>query len=84
MGDNPTPPLLTVKEAALLLKLSPRSIYRKARVLGGFYPLGLRCLRFRAEVIFNAMLAREEGLAVSIPVPGQKIQQSLVSYQGPG
>jgi hypothetical protein len=46
--------LLTPQDVADQLQLSVRTIMRHAKELGGFYPCGIRALRFRAEDIERA------------------------------
>ena len=41
----------TVDEVAELLKIPKRTVYKHARRLGGFYPAGIKVLRFRKQVI---------------------------------
>lgn len=41
--------LLSVKDVAELLNMSPRMVYEHKRELGGFYPAGIRILRFHPE-----------------------------------
>jgi len=77
-----SPAALKVQEVAFLLKISPRSVYRRRWRLGGFYPLGLRCLRFPAGVVYACLEGAGERLAVSIPGRGQEVQQGMVSHQG--
>lgn len=47
--------LLTVNDVANHLQISPRTVYDNAQKLGGFYPHGLRVLRFKPEVIYGNM-----------------------------
>jgi hypothetical protein len=44
-------PLLTPKQVAELLSLSVRTVYDHSIRLGGFYPAGIKALRFRKDVI---------------------------------
>jgi len=44
-------PLLTPKQVAELLSLSVRTVYDHSIRLGGFYPAGIKALRFRRDVI---------------------------------
>ena len=43
--------LLTVQEVAELLRVDVRTVYDHRLKLGGFYPAGIRVLRFRRDVI---------------------------------
>ena len=75
-------PLLTPEEVAELLQLSLRTIYANAQRLGGFYPAGIRALRFRRDTI-HAIMEGPQDRQVAIPVstPGQTPQQDRVSNQ---
>lgn len=64
--SDPPLPLLTPKDVASLLRISPRSIYRRVRELGGFW-LSPRMLRFTQEGI-DAYLEGKQRLAVQVPV----------------
>jgi len=44
-------PLLTPKQVAELLKVSLKTVYDNIKLLGGFWPAGIRVLRFRHEDI---------------------------------
>ena len=66
-------PLLTPTDVASLLQISVRTVYEHAGRLGGFYPLGIRRLRFRPEGINEYLERQKEGvLAVRVPVPRGK------------
>jgi integrase len=56
---------LTPNEVASLLKISPASVYRHARELGGFYLPGMSVLRFNAGVIYG-LLEAKEGMALRV------------------
>ena len=43
--------LLTVEEVAAILKVRIRTVYDNRKNLGGFYPAGIRVLRFHPDVI---------------------------------
>jgi hypothetical protein len=75
--------LLTPQEVADRLKLSISAVYQNKDKLGGFYPAGIRVLRFDPEVIDGIM----EGsplrlLAVRIPISGQPVHRPRVQDQG--
>ena len=75
-------PLLTPEEVAGLLHLSLRTIYVNAPRLGGFYPAGIRALRFRRERIYAIMEGpQDRKVPVSVPVPGPAVQQNRVRHQ---
>jgi Helix-turn-helix domain len=46
-------PLLTVSDVAKFLQISERTVYDRARELGGFFPVGIRVLRFKPEIIYG-------------------------------
>jgi hypothetical protein len=78
-------PLLTPEEVAGLLQLSVRTIYANARLLGGFYPAGIRALRFRRETI-HAIMEGPQNRQVEIPVStsGTAFQQNRVQDKSGG
>ena len=66
--------LLSVKDVAELLNMSPRTVYDHAQELGGFYPAGIRLLRFQREVIYGIMEGQDqEGLAIQFSVSRRNI-----------
>ncbi len=81
-NHNSISPLLTPRQVAKLLQLSLATIYAKARSLGGFYPAGIKALRFRRETI-HAIMEGPQDRKVPHPVPasGQKVQQDRLRYQ---
>jgi hypothetical protein len=48
--------LLTPSQVADQLQISVRTVMRHSRALGGFYPAGIRALRFREEDVERACL----------------------------
>gem|GEM_PF-3343057 len=78
MGIPPLDKLLSVKEVAEILNLSPRTIYDNARRLGGFYPAGIRVLRFNPEVIRGIMEGKGR-MEVQVSIPGEKISRRNLS-----
>jgi hypothetical protein len=76
-----TLPLLSPRQVAELLQLSLATIYAKAHSLGGFYPAGIKALRFRTEMIY-AIMEGPQNRKVSLPVSisGQKVQQDGVRH----
>ena len=73
--------LLTPREVANLLSISLRTVYDHAADLGGFYPGGIRVLRFNPEVIYGYMEGQDkEGLVLQIPVPGAGVRQPGIQY----
>lgn len=68
--------LLTPKEVANLLQISPRTVYDRAGDLGGFYPAGIRVLRFRPEIIGGYLEGQDQkGLAIQLPVQGGGVRR---------
>jgi len=69
-------PLLTVKDVAKLLQISPRTVYDNARSLGGFYPAGLRVLRFSAEVIGGHISGPDpQGMGLQVRISEESIRR---------
>jgi len=76
--------LLTPNEVARLLHLSVRTVYAQRHRLGGFYPAGIRALRFRREDIYAVMEGPQRKLEIPISTPGTAPQQDRVQTQGRG
>jgi len=77
--------LLTPKQVAELLQVSPRTVYDNKHRLGGFYPAGIRVLRFRREIIYGLMEGQKtEGLGIRFSVQGQEIRRQGIQNQGGG
>ncbi|MBM4275215.1 MAG: helix-turn-helix domain-containing protein [Deltaproteobacteria bacterium] len=74
--------LLTPPEVAHLLQISLRTVYAQSRRLGGFYPAGIRALRFRREDIYAIMERPNRTLEVSISTSRQAIQPDRLQDQG--
>ena len=62
--------LLTPEEVAGLLKISTRTVYENGKRLGGFYPAGIKVLRFREGVIREFMEGQGKR-NVEIQIPDQ-------------
>ena len=66
--------LLTPIDVAKLLQISVRTVYDNKSRLGGFYPAGIKVLRFRQEVIDGILRGQGSGaLEVPIRAQGQKL-----------
>lgn len=67
MGSRPEHPqaLLTPADVAELLQIDVKTVYKHQRRLCGFHPAGIRCLRFRREVIYDIM---EHSARVAAPI----------------
>ena len=77
--------LLTPNEVAWLLHLSVRTVYAQSHRLGGFYPAGIRVLRFRREDIYAIMEGpQNRQLEVPVSTSGPAPQQNRVQNQGRG
>ena len=77
--------LLTPEEVASLLQLSLRTIYANVRRLGGFYPAGIRALRFRREDSSAIMEGPQElTLEVPVSIPELALRQLRVPGQENG
>lgn len=70
--------LLTPQEVALLLKISVKTVYAHATGLGGFYPGGIRVLRFRREAI-NELVEGQAARGLALSVRGK---QEVVCRRG--
>ena len=74
--------LLTPQKVAELLSLSVRTIYDNHRKLGGFYPAGIKRLRFREDVIHGIMEGQNsQGLVLQVPVPKETIRKPGLHYK---
>lgn len=77
-------PLLTPEQVADLLQISVKTV-KKASVrqrLGGFYPVGLRALRFRPEVIRGVLAGQGQGVEIQVREGGQDLFRPMVCHQG--
>ena len=77
--------LYTVEEVAQILKVDIRTVYDHRKRLGGFYPAGIRVLRFRKEEI-DGIVARPDtqGLEVRGPSQRQEADRRGIQDQGGG
>ena len=68
--------LLTPEDVAEVLQISLSTVYKNAMRLGGFYPFGLKVLRFQREVIERGHLEEQRpgGLVVQLPASGEAIR----------
>lgn len=83
MGFPVPQPLLKPDEVANLLKLSVRTVYDNKHRLGGFYPGGIKALRFRAGTIYGIMEGQKtQGLAIQLPVQGENLCRRGPQNQG--
>src|SRR3972149_5187416 len=74
--------LLTPKEVANLPSISLRTVYDNALELGGFYPGGIKVLRFNPEVIHGFMEGQDvQELGIRVQLPGEKVRGAGVQYQ---
>jgi AraC-like DNA-binding protein len=73
--------LLSVKDVAKLLNISPRTVYDYSRELGGFYPCGIKVLRFNPEDLYDKLeRSQARPLALSIPVYGGEPLREGIQY----
>jgi hypothetical protein len=72
-------PLLKPEEVAELLQLSLATIYAKAHNLGGFFPAGIKALRFRRETIY-AIMENQKRVPVPVSARQEEVQQDGVPY----
>lgn len=68
--------LMTPEDVEEVLQISISTVYRNAGRLGGFYPFGLKVLRFNREIIERGHLEEQRpgGLVVQFPTPGEAIR----------
>jgi predicted site-specific integrase-resolvase len=77
-----SPRLLTPAEVADLLQISVKTVYKNKRKLCGFYPAGIKVLRFREDVIYGIMEGKPPGaLAKRTSVSGQRLNQNIDDYR---
>lgn len=77
--------LLTPTQVAELLQISTRTVYENKHRLGGFYPAGIRVLRFRKEVIYGIVEGQEtKRLGIRLSVQGQEVRRQGIQNQGRG
>ena len=72
-------PLLKPEQVAKLLQLSLATIYAKATNLGGFYPAGIKALRFRRETIY-AIMENQKRVSMPISAREEEVQQDRVPH----
>ena len=74
-------PLLKPEQVAELLQVSLATIYANADSLGGFYPAGIKALRFRRDTIYAIMEGPKDG---KVPHPvstsGEEVQQNRLRH----
>lgn len=76
-------PLLTPQNVADLLQIPIGTVYKRKNTLGGFYPAGLKVLRFNPGVIYAIMEGRQN-VALSVSVSRETPQQTGIRNQGRG
>ena len=71
--------LLTVSQVAKLLKWSVKSVYNHADVLGGFYPFGVKTLRFDKETLIDSLQRQaQRKVSLRLSAAGQTVHQRAV------
>jgi len=74
--------LLTPTDVAELLQVSEKTVYKHKHRFGGFYPAGLKVLRFRGDIIDGILQEpKTEGLDISVSVPGEELRKSRIQDQ---
>lgn len=66
--------LLTPENVAELLQVSVECVYRNKKALCGFYPAGIKVLRFQEEVL-NGIIQNSAGLEVRVPKKREEIHR---------
>jgi len=76
------PRLLTPADVAELLQISEKTVYKNQRRLCGFYPAGIKVLRFREDVIYGIMEGRSPGAVMQrTPANKQRLHQKTDDYR---
>ena len=65
-------PLLTPENVADLLQIDAKTVYKHSRRLGGFYPAGIKVLRFKQETI-NDIMEGGQRVAVQFQAPKKPV-----------
>lgn len=74
--------LLNPQDVASLLNISLQTVYDNQKRLGGFFPAGIRVLRFREEVIRGYMEGQNNrDVQIQVRVPRQAIRRRRVQDQ---
>jgi len=74
--------LLTPRDVSKLLNIAIRTVYDHRTRLGGFYPAGIRVLRFREDKIDELMEGQGQGgLAMGVSIPGAQAHRGRVQNQ---
>jgi len=67
--------LLTPNDVAELLQVSAKTVYKHKNSFGGFYPAGLKRLRFKEDIIYGILQGpKTEGLDIQVSVSGQELR----------
>jgi hypothetical protein len=77
-------PLYTPDQVAALLQISVRTVYAEKHRFGGFYPAGLKVLRFPPEVINGIISGQGQGVALRFYGGREEIHQSMVPDKSRG
>jgi len=72
--------LLTAEDVAEILRVGIRTVYKHSKKMGGFYPFGMKCLRFN-KVVFYECLERQSKELLSVWVPLQQTKDNRVRIQ---
>lgn len=78
--------LLTVKDVAEMLQINERTVYDRAKDLGGFFPAGIKTLRFDEADLHDILERSKKGaLALQVPVSGSALlRKGVRNAQGIG
>lgn len=60
--------LLTAEDVAGILRIDVRTVYKHADKLGGFYPFGVKVLRFDREVFLECLEGQASGGGVEVRI----------------
>ena len=69
--------LLTPKDVSKLLKIGMSTVYDHANKLGGFYPAGIRVLRFKKDYVYGLLeRSQDQKMEISVSIPGADVLQA--------
>jgi hypothetical protein len=82
--DMEIKPLLTPEKVAEILQISVEAVYKHKHALCGFYPAGIKVLRFREDVIDGIIQNVNGRVAVRVPEEREALQRQRIQYQSRG
>jgi len=75
----------TPEQVAELMQVSTSVVYKHKDTLGGFYPAGIKVLRFNKGVINGILEGQDpQRLGIQVPISGPAVRGQGVQDQGRG